>query len=137
MLNYENDPSKARLFEALCNSHTRAWEAEKAVEKEHIIQLIFRQASQLFAYKQWFQLLQLEKIYFQIKNNNSQQISTISPLKSPGCLRELRKHKIAGTCLAGENLVNSLMLAMILANMQSILPWVWVLLAPVCFLDGL
>ncbi|CAI9764139.1 unnamed protein product [Fraxinus pennsylvanica] len=88
MHNSENDQSKAQLLEALCHSQTRAREAEKAAkracaEKEHIVQLVFRQASQLFAYKQWFQLLQLENIYFQIKNNKSQPISTIFPLKLP------------------------------------------------------
>lgn len=57
--------SKAELMEALCHSQTRAREAEKTAqqlyaEKEHILQLFFRQAVQLLAYKQWFQLLQLE-----------------------------------------------------------------------------
>ncbi|KAL2461472.1 hypothetical protein Adt_44892 [Abeliophyllum distichum] len=80
----ENDPSKAQLLEALRHSQTRAREAEKAakracVEKEHIVKLVFTQASQLFAYKQWFHLLQLENIYFQMKNNYSQPISTVLP----------------------------------------------------------
>ncbi|KAL2468841.1 hypothetical protein Fot_50498 [Forsythia ovata] len=92
----ENDPSKAQLLEALCHSQTRAREAEKAAEracaeKEHIVQLVFRQASQLFAYKQWFQLLQLENTYFQIKNNKSQPISTIYPLTLPQVPQRTKK----------------------------------------------
>ncbi|CAA2958834.1 Hypothetical predicted protein [Olea europaea subsp. europaea] len=106
MHNSENDQSKAELLEALCHSQTRAQKAEKAAkracaEKEHIVQLVFRQASQLFAYKQWFQLLQLENIYFQIKNNKSQPISTIFPLKIPWVPRRTKKtrnifHKFGG-----------------------------------------
>ncbi|WJX34258.1 hypothetical protein P8452_22386 [Trifolium repens] len=50
--------SITELLEALCHSQTRAREAEKAAqeaynEKEHIVSLFFKQASQLFAYKQW------------------------------------------------------------------------------------
>ncbi|KAI3741389.1 hypothetical protein L1987_59061 [Smallanthus sonchifolius] len=68
------DPSKRKLLEALCHSQTRAREAEKAAkrayeEKEHVVKLIFKQASQLFAYKQWVYLLQLENLYNQIKAN--------------------------------------------------------------------
>ncbi|KAL3815142.1 hypothetical protein ACJIZ3_016410 [Penstemon smallii] len=64
---FENDTSKAKLLEALRHSQTRAREAEKAAkqaysEKEHVVKLVFRQASQLFAYKQWLRLLQLENI---------------------------------------------------------------------------
>ncbi|KAJ4823624.1 hypothetical protein Tsubulata_039715 [Turnera subulata] len=71
----ENDPLKAQLLEALRHSQTRAREAEKvaqqvSAEKEHIIKLFFKQASQLFAYKQWFQLLQLETLYHQIRNGD-------------------------------------------------------------------
>ncbi|KAL6982120.1 hypothetical protein U1Q18_023736 [Sarracenia purpurea var. burkii] len=83
----EGDPSKAQLLEALCHSQTRAREAEKAAkqayaEKEHILKLFFRQASHLFAYKQWFQLLQLENLYFQIKNHN-QPLTTLFPMGMP------------------------------------------------------
>lgn len=75
----ENDPSKAQLMEALCHSQTRAREAERAAkqacaEKEHVVKLVFRQASQLFAYKQWLQLLQLESMYLQFLNNSSQSV---------------------------------------------------------------
>lgn len=92
---YENDPSKARLLEALRLSQTRAREAEKAeklarVEKEHIVNLVFRQASELFAYKQWFHLLQLENIYIQMKNNYSQPILTVLP-RVPQRTRKIRK----------------------------------------------
>lgn len=77
---------------ALCHSQTRAREAEKAAkqahaEKEHILTLLFRQASQLFAYKQWFQMLQLETLYIQIKNKDP-QISALFPVVLP-----LRSHK--------------------------------------------
>ncbi|XAR62951.1 hypothetical protein NMG60_11022706 [Bertholletia excelsa] len=82
------DPSKAQLLEALCHSQTRAREAEKAAklahaEKEHVLKLVFRQASHLFAYKQWLQLLQLENLYFQIKSNNGQPISILFPMVLP------------------------------------------------------
>ncbi|XP_015968351.1 uncharacterized protein LOC107491933 [Arachis duranensis] len=91
---FEGDPSKAELMEALCHSQTRAREAEEAAkkayaEKEHIVALIFKQASQLFAYKQWFQLLQLEALYSQIKNTD-QSISTLFPVSLP---RKPRKRK--------------------------------------------
>ncbi|KAK3194602.1 hypothetical protein Dsin_025912 [Dipteronia sinensis] len=83
----ESDPIKPQLLEALRHSQTRAREAETAVkqayaEKEHILKLFFRLASQLFAYKQSFQLLQLETLYLQIKNND-QPISTLFPVSIP------------------------------------------------------
>ncbi|XP_019054551.1 PREDICTED: uncharacterized protein LOC104604754 isoform X2 [Nelumbo nucifera] len=100
----EGDPSKAQLLEALRHSQTRAREAEKAAqkaysEKEHIIKLFFKQASQLFAYKQWFQLLQLEALCVQLKNKD-QPISTLFPMILPWMpckARQLRKgqHKAA------------------------------------------
>lgn len=79
-----NSLSKAQLLEALCHSQTRAREAEKAAqqaydEKEHIIQLFFRQASQLFAYKQWLQILQLESLCLQLRYNKNQPIYTRFP----------------------------------------------------------
>ncbi|PSS23528.1 Glucosidase 2 subunit beta like [Actinidia chinensis var. chinensis] len=94
--NSDGDPGKAQLLEALCHSQTRAREAEKAAkqayaEKEHILKLFFRQASHLFAYKQWFQLLQLENLYFQIKNNNVQPISTLFPVMLPWMPHKTRK----------------------------------------------
>lgn len=81
------DPSKAELLDALRHSQTRAREAENAAkqayaEKEHVIQLFFKQASQLFAYKQWFQMLQLEAFYLHIKHNE-QPISTFFPSVLP------------------------------------------------------
>ncbi|BFG22184.1 hypothetical protein CerSpe_084580 [Prunus speciosa] len=83
----EGEPTKAQLMEALCHSQTRAREAEKAAkqayaEKEHIFKLFFKQASQLFAYKQWFQLLQLETLCIQIKNND-QPGSAVVPVVLP------------------------------------------------------
>ncbi|RDX94281.1 hypothetical protein CR513_23347, partial [Mucuna pruriens] len=79
----EGNPSKAQVMEALCHSQTRAREAEEVAkqacaEKEHIITLFLIQASQLFAYKQWFQLLQLEALNTQVKNKD-QPISTLFP----------------------------------------------------------
>ncbi|XP_028789849.1 uncharacterized protein LOC114745849 [Neltuma alba] len=73
--------SKAQLLEALCHSQTRAREAEKAAqqaynEKEHILSLFFRQASQLFAYKQWLHLLQLENLCLQLRNKNQPLLRT-------------------------------------------------------------
>lgn len=81
-------------MEALCHSQTRAREAEKAAkqaytEKEHIITLFFRQASQLFAYKQWLRLLQLENLYLQLKNKNELLPSVLPWVPSKG--RQMRK----------------------------------------------
>lgn len=83
-MNPENS-SMAELLEALCHSQTRAREAEKAAqqaydEKEHILSLFFRQASQLFAYKQWFHMLQLENLCLQLRNKN-QPLLNIFPAK--------------------------------------------------------
>ncbi|XP_010518331.1 PREDICTED: uncharacterized protein LOC104793634 [Camelina sativa] len=69
----ESDLSKSELLEALRHSQTRAREAENmakeaCAEKEHLVKLLFKQASELFGYKQWLQLLQLEALYLQIKN---------------------------------------------------------------------
>ncbi|KAL5540049.1 hypothetical protein UlMin_042822 [Ulmus minor] len=83
----DGELSKEQLMEALCHSQTRARKAEKAAkrafaEKEHVVTLFFKQASLLFAYKQWFQLLQLESFYVQLKKND-QQMSALSPLALP------------------------------------------------------
>ena len=72
----EGDPSKAKLMEALCHSQKRAREAEEAArqvcaENEHLVKLVFNQASQIFAYKQWLQVLQLEALYYQVNKVNS------------------------------------------------------------------
>lgn len=66
------DASKTQLLEALCHSQTRARKAEIAAqkahdEKEHVVTLLFRQASHLFAYRQWLRLLQLESLCLQLK----------------------------------------------------------------------
>ncbi|TKY61242.1 hypothetical protein E2542_SST11092 [Spatholobus suberectus] len=94
---FDGDRSKAQLMEALCHSQTRAREAEEAAkkayaEKEHIVTLIFKQASQLFAYKQWLQLLQLETLYCQIKNKD-QSISTLFPVSLPWMSYESRSSR--------------------------------------------
>ncbi|KAJ1388487.1 hypothetical protein SESBI_39063 [Sesbania bispinosa] len=78
-INSENR-SMSELLEALCHSQTRAREAEKAAqqaynEKEHILSLFFKQASQLFAYKQWFHMLQLENLCLQLRNKNQPLIN--------------------------------------------------------------
>ncbi|KAL9234560.1 hypothetical protein vseg_009418 [Gypsophila vaccaria] len=80
-----DDPGKAKLLEALCHSQTRAREAERAAklaytEKDHILKLFFRQASQLFAYKQWFKLLQLENLIRQNGNNSSSPFTAFPDL---------------------------------------------------------
>ncbi|XP_061961843.1 uncharacterized protein LOC133682503 [Populus nigra] len=91
----QGDPCKAQLLEALRHSQTRAREAEKVAkqacaEKENTIKLFFKQASQLFAYKQWFQLLQLETLYYQMKNSD-QPMSNIFPVVLPWIPRKGRK----------------------------------------------
>nr|XP_043618631.1 uncharacterized protein LOC122590493 [Erigeron canadensis] len=80
----EMDQSKRKLLEALRHSQTRAREAEAAAkqayaEKEHVVKLIFKQASQLFAYKQWLYLLQLENLYNQIKTSRITPAFPTSP----------------------------------------------------------
>ncbi|XP_076898681.1 uncharacterized protein LOC143552311 [Bidens hawaiensis] len=98
----EMDPSKRKLLEALCHSQARAREAEKAAkqayeEKEHVVKLIFKQASQLFAYKQWVYLLQLENLYNQIKTNKITPVLPAYPRKKtrrklPSKKRTQEKH---------------------------------------------
>ncbi|XP_019419447.1 PREDICTED: uncharacterized protein LOC109329969 isoform X1 [Lupinus angustifolius] len=94
---FEGDPSKVQLIEALCHSQTRTREAEEAAkqayaEKDHIVALIFKQASQLFAYKQWLKLLQLETLYSQIKDKD-QPISTLFPVALPWMSLDVRKSR--------------------------------------------
>ena len=102
-------------MEALCHSQTRAREAEEAAkkayaEKEDIVTLIFKQASQLFAYKQWLQFLQLETLCIQIKSKD-QPISTLFPVALPwmsyeGRSSRKRKQKICNA-KQGEMKANS------------------------------
>lgn len=94
---FENDASKAQLLEALRHSQTRAREAEKAAkqafeEKEHVLKLVLRQASQLFAYKQWLQLLQLENMCFQFKTNKNQSTVPLLLNWAPQRNRKIRKN---------------------------------------------
>ncbi|XP_052186054.1 uncharacterized protein LOC127797302 [Diospyros lotus] len=89
------DLSKAQLLEALCHSQTRAREAEKAAqkaydEKEHITMLFLRQASFLFAYRQWFQILQLENLCLQLKSKD-QATSIHFPVFLPWITSKNRK----------------------------------------------
>lgn len=93
--NAEGDLSKVLLLEALRHSQTRAREAEKVakeayVEQEHVIKLFLRQASLLFAYKQWFQMLQLETLHYQVKNGNQPMFPVVIPWV-PLQSRELQK----------------------------------------------
>ncbi|KAI3712509.1 hypothetical protein L1987_71067 [Smallanthus sonchifolius] len=76
--------SKAELLEALCHSQTRAREAEKAAqqaynEKEHMITHFLKQASQLFAFKQWLYILQLETTCLQLRSRKYQLVYTHFP----------------------------------------------------------
>ncbi|XP_020105407.1 uncharacterized protein LOC109721982 [Ananas comosus] len=80
----QSDPSRAELLEALRHSQTRARKAEMAAqkaynEKDHIVKLLFKQASHLFAYKQWLQMLQLESLCLQLKIKDN-QIATLFPI---------------------------------------------------------
>lgn len=91
----ENDPNRAQLLEALRHSQTRArkaeMEAQKANdEKEHIIKLLFREASHLFVYKQWFRMLQLERLCLQLKIKEHQLAFPWMPLEE----RLLNKDKM-------------------------------------------
>ncbi|KAL1189269.1 hypothetical protein V5N11_014762 [Cardamine amara subsp. amara] len=72
----EPDLSKSELLEALRRSQTRARETENMAkeayaEKEHMVKLLFKQASELFGYKQWLQLLQLETLYSKSRTRRS------------------------------------------------------------------
>ncbi|CAN8314317.1 unnamed protein product [Cochlearia groenlandica] len=90
----ESDLSKPELLDALRHSQTRAREAENKAkeayaEKEHLVKILFKQASELFGYRQWIQLLQLEVLYLQIKNkkienNNNEPPVSISWGNSKG-----------------------------------------------------
>lgn len=112
----DSDLTKSQLLEALCHSQTRAREAEKAArqaydEKEHIVKHFFMQASHLFAYRQWLQMLQIETLCIQHKNNTHeclQQKNNIEGLqpesnndesmsaKFPGLLAVSREGRKAG-----------------------------------------
>jgi hypothetical protein len=88
-----DDLSKSELLEALRHSQTRAREAENMAkeayaEKEHLVKLLFKQASEIFGYKQWLQLLQLEALYLQIKNKKDKEEPPVSILWSNGKARK-------------------------------------------------
>ncbi|CAH8336902.1 unnamed protein product [Eruca vesicaria subsp. sativa] len=72
-----DDLSKGQLLEALRHSQTRAREAEKAAkeacaEKDRLVTILMRQASQILAYKQWIKLLEMESLYLQVKEEEEQ-----------------------------------------------------------------
>ncbi|KAK8943326.1 hypothetical protein KSP40_PGU010139 [Platanthera guangdongensis] len=76
--------SRTQLLEALRLSQTRARNAEMAAqkaydEKEHIFKLLLKQASHLFAYKQWLQMLQLESLFLRLKIDD-RQIASVFPI---------------------------------------------------------
>lgn len=80
---YQDASERAKLLDALRHSQTRAREAEIAAkkaydEKDHVIKLLFRQASHLFACKQWLKMLQLENICLQLRFKEH-QIATMFP----------------------------------------------------------
>lgn len=105
----DSNSSRAELLEALRHSQTRAREAEIAAqkaynEKEHIIKIFFKQASHLFAYKQWLHILQAEHRYLQLKLKEH-QISTLFPTlpwmplnKNKTKVNEMRHKKKCGFC---------------------------------------
>lgn len=93
----EDYTSKAQLLEALRHSQTRAREAEQVAkqacaEKEYVIKLVLRQASQLFAYKQWIQLVQLENMYFESQEAEAEAEASTRWLNQP--LRRRRGGKL-------------------------------------------
>ncbi|XP_076917568.1 uncharacterized protein LOC143577691 [Bidens hawaiensis] len=72
----QNYESKGKLLEALCHSQTRTRQAEVAVkkayeEKEDAIKLLLRQEAQLFEYRQWIYVLQIENLCYQMKKNKN------------------------------------------------------------------
>ncbi|GJU46574.1 alpha/beta hydrolase fold-1 [Tanacetum coccineum] len=76
--------SNAQLLDALSHSQRRAREAERAAqqaynEKENVISLFLKQASQMFAYKQWLYILQLETLCLQLRRHKYQPIYTRFP----------------------------------------------------------
>ncbi|CAH2039225.1 unnamed protein product [Thlaspi arvense] len=73
-----DDLGKAQLLEALRHSQTRAREAEKAAreacaEKDRLITILLRQASQMLAYKQWLKLLEMEALDLQLKKKKEEE----------------------------------------------------------------
>lgn len=79
----QGELDRTQLLEALCHSQTRARKAENAamqakVETESVARLFLKQASELFAYKQWFQLLQYESLILEMKSNDQPKRSRSS-----------------------------------------------------------
>ncbi|CAA7044364.1 unnamed protein product [Microthlaspi erraticum] len=85
-------------------SQTRAREAENMAkeayaEKEHLVKLLFKQASEIFGYKHWLQLLHLEVLYLEIKNNKEDEPPVSIPwsngkARKPGMRK--RRSKVGG-----------------------------------------
>ncbi|ONK68795.1 uncharacterized protein A4U43_C05F16110 [Asparagus officinalis] len=104
----DTNSSRTELLEALRHSQTQAREAKIAAqkaysEKEHIVKVFFKQASHLFAYKQWLQMLQLESLCLQLRIKE-QQISTLFPVlpfmphRSDGTKSKRKKHRKCSFC---------------------------------------
>ncbi|XP_062192722.1 uncharacterized protein LOC133896187 [Phragmites australis] len=79
----QNVSERDRILEALCHSQTRAREAEMAAKKAHnekddVINLLLRQASDLFACNQCLKIFQLENMGLQLKHKEH-QITTVIP----------------------------------------------------------
>ncbi|XP_024010870.1 uncharacterized protein LOC18015530 isoform X2 [Eutrema salsugineum] len=92
----ESELSKSELLEALRRSQTRAREAENMAkeayaEKEHLVKLLFKQASELFGYKQWLQLLQLEALIKNKKIENNNKKNNEPPISIPWSNSKARK----------------------------------------------
>ncbi|KAL0896298.1 hypothetical protein Bca101_080259 [Brassica carinata] len=94
----ESDLSKSELLEALRRSQTRAREAETmakeaCAEKEHLVKLLFKQASELFGYKQLMQVLQLEALYLQIKSKKIEKSNEQPPWSNSKARKQGRKRR--------------------------------------------
>ncbi|KAL1333421.1 hypothetical protein HN51_062252 [Arachis hypogaea] len=132
--NSENS-SVSDLLEALCHSQKRAREAEKAAqqaysEKEHLLSLFFRQASQLFAYKQWFHILQLENLCLQLPNINQPLLNLIPaslpwmPMKEMQLKKKSHRRNGNKKCGIGKCVV-AFAVGLGLSGAGLILGWTW------------
>lgn len=129
----ESDLSKSELLEALRHSQTRAREAENMAkeayaEKEHLVKLLFKQAAELFGYKQWLQLLQLEALYLQIKNKkienkNSNEPPGSIPWSNGKARKQGRKRRSKRGKANGAKYVVGLALGMSLVGAGLLLGW--------------
>ncbi|XP_057774209.1 uncharacterized protein LOC130993364 isoform X2 [Salvia miltiorrhiza] len=101
--------SRGELLEALCHSQTRAREAEKlaqeaCVEKDHVFDLFFQQASCLFAYRQWLRLLQLETLCLHLRSKD--EITSFAPPSLSSWVRSKGVTSKKNRCGAAKKKVN-------------------------------